>query len=164
MESGHRRSQKGVNRRFESNRGVAAGLATPASCDWSNVSLPECRRDIKHQCDERLSWIPPAAMVTALYRAKRTNRQRTSGPTVGIENAQTTVAVIRAELELEGKFHGFSDLGRSRNCSAIQSINTRRRGDSWRVWEKRTWIGNGGGGKSASTSTNAPLASSELTR
>ena len=40
-------------------------------------------------------------MVTALYRAKRTNRQRTSGPTIGIENAQTTVAVIRAELELE---------------------------------------------------------------
>ncbi len=52
-----------------------------------------------------------------------------------IEDAQTTVAVIRTELELEGKIHGFSDLSRSRNCSAIQSMNTRRRGDSWRVWE-----------------------------
>ena len=47
----------------------------------------------------------------------------------------TTVAVIRAELELEGKIHGFADLSRSRNCSAIQSMNTRRRGDNWRVWE-----------------------------
>src|SRR5580700_11941745 len=103
MESGHRRSQMGVNRRFGSNRGVAAGLATPASCDWSNVRLPECRRDIKHQCDERLSWIPPAAMVTALYRAKRTNRQRTSGPTIGIEDAQPTVAVTRAALGPEGQ-------------------------------------------------------------
>lgn len=52
-----------------------------------------------------------------------------------IEDAQTTVAVIRTELELEGKIHGFSDLSRSRNCSAIQSMNTRRRGDNWRVWE-----------------------------
>ena len=52
-----------------------------------------------------------------------------------IEEAQTTVAVIRTELELEGKIHGFSDLSRSRNCSAIQSMNTRRRGDNWRVWE-----------------------------
>jgi len=42
---------------------------------------------------------------------------------------------IRAELELDGKIHGFSDLSRSRNCSAIQSMNTRRRGESWRVWE-----------------------------
>jgi hypothetical protein len=45
-----------------------------------------------------------AAMVTALYRAKRTNRQRTSGPTVGIEDAQPTVAVTRATLGLEGQF------------------------------------------------------------
>ncbi len=50
-------------------------------------------------------------------------------------DAQTTVAVICAELELEDKIHGFTDLSRSRNCSAVQSINTRRRGDNWRVWE-----------------------------
>src|SRR5580658_7520015 len=88
----------------------------------------------------------------------------TSGPAVGIEDAQATVAVIRAGSELQGKMHGFYDLCRLRNCSAIQSMNTRRRGASWRAREYRTWTGNGQGGKSASTSTSAPLADSETTR